>query len=100
MATVDPDVIAPGGMFVLNVTVDHFTLEPINGQPAEPNHGHYHVFLDDMDSYFASDSTVHQPLTIPAEAQVGDHTLTVRLVHADHSDHVPAASTHVSLRVE
>jgi hypothetical protein len=96
-ASIDPPAIAPGGTFVLDVAVENFTLVPPSGNPNEGDRGHYHVYLDDLPNYLASDSASQRNVTVASDLPLGDHRIKVQLANHDHTDHEPAVFTLLSL---
>ena len=97
-AMIDPPTIAPGGTFVLSVTVDNFTLvPPVGGAPNEADRGHYHVYLDNLPNYLASDSASQRNVTVASVIELGDHRIKVQLANHDHTDREPAVFTLLSL---
>ena len=99
MATLTPETIAPGGTFALTVTAENFTLEAITGQPNAVGHGHFHVFLDDIPDYIASDAFSPRECPIPADTVAGTHRVKIQLVNNDHSTYMPESFTVISLGV-
>jgi hypothetical protein len=107
--TIEPSMAARGSDVTISVVVDNFTLrepEPEEGQALRPlsegeaeegeypDGGHFHVYLDNTETnpmfINCPDYCEHGAYTtparalIPADAEIGEHTVIVRLNNDHH----------------
>lgn len=94
-----PLTILPGGSITITLTVENYMLVPITEDPPLADRGHYHVFLDGDPDYIVSDAALERPIMIPETAELGAHTLEVRLVNNDHSERAQRVSDEVEFRI-
>lgn len=109
-AEASPTTVAAGGTTMLTVAVTDFELLPPAGEgqeghgaggDADPNKGHYHVYLDSLETNpIAQDYRTPYELTIPAGTGAGAHTLIVRLNHVDHRFIVPEVKDSIGITVQ
>ncbi len=99
--TIDPTTMKGGDTVTATVDVTHFVLEAPAGQPNQPGHGHYHIYLDQASGgdYLVANQTPSVPVQIPQGTTVGAHTLRVSLGNNDHSPLSPPVEDHVDIMV-
>jgi hypothetical protein len=99
--TIDPTTMKAGDTVTATVAVTHFVLEAPEGQPNQPGHGHYHIYLDQASGidYLIANQTPTIPVQVPPGTTVGAHTLRVSLGNNDHSPLAPPVEDHVDITV-
>jgi len=99
---VDPTTMAAGDTVEAEITVENFILEPASGQPNEPGHGHFHIYLDGATggNYLLAGDSSPVDLTIPANTTAGAHTLRVSLGENSHAPVSPAVEAVIDITVE
>lgn len=125
--SISPDTIASGDMITVDVEVEHFTLS--DGQDHDHDHedlqldrtpglragvapqahgdgayhgpreGHYHVYLDDLESNPLVHTSEHR-VTLAVEADPGQHEIIVRLHSLDHRIIEPQITDSTPLTVQ
>ncbi|MEO8707345.1 MAG: hypothetical protein ABI867_45375 [Kofleriaceae bacterium] len=98
-ATGTPLTILPGGTITITLVIDNYMLVPITDDPPMPDRGHYHVFLDGNPDYIVSDAALERPIMIPETAELGAHTLEIRLVNNDHSERADRVADTIDFRI-
>ena len=99
--TVDPTTMQASDTVTATVDVTNFVLEAPVGQPNQPGHGHYHIYLDQASGadYLVANQTHTIPVQIPQGTTVGAHTLKVTLGENDHAPLSPPVEDHVDIMV-
>ena len=84
--TVDPLSMSAGATVNGTIAVENFVLEAALGQPNQPGHGHYHIYLDDASGidYLVSDNAPSVPIRIPEGTAPGMHTIRISLGENNH----------------
>jgi hypothetical protein len=100
--TVDPTTMNPGDTINGTVVVENFVLEEPAGQPNEPGHGHYHVYLDGAQGtgYLVADQSPTTLITIPLQTTPGPHTLRISLGQNNHAPLQPPVEEIIDITVQ
>jgi hypothetical protein len=99
---IDPTTMKPGATVTATVTVTNFILEAPAGQPNQPGHGHYHIYLDDASgiNYLVAEQSPSVPVKIPNNTAVGPHKLRCSVSDNSHAPLVPAVEDTVDITVD
>lgn len=82
--TVDPVTVTAGATVTATVTVTDFILVEPKGQANKAGEGHYHIYLDQQQSYLIAGQTPTASVKIPAGTAAGPHTLRINLTDNKH----------------
>jgi len=105
---VTPSTVAPGGTVNVAVELAHFEFTEEHEDHEAPKHGeggdnvgHIHVYLDDlMTNPLAMPIEAAFDVTVPADTELGAHTLILRLHDADHLIIEPEVTADAAITVE
>jgi hypothetical protein len=100
--TVDPLSMSAGATVNGTIAVENFVLEAAVGQPNQPGHGHYHIYLDQASGidYLVSDEVPSVPISIPEGTALGMHTLRISLGENNHLPLNPPVEDFVDITVQ